>query len=300
MFVTFGEPVLRLAAPQGEQLATTRRLRTTTTGAESVAAAAGCPFDRSHYCTVLPDSSLARRVAGELRERDVTVHVTHREGRVALEFTEPECPPRPPARVTDRAATAASHIEEGDLPHETITGADATYTTGATAGESAALARATARFCKTASDAGATTALGLHYRPAQWSAQEAHEALSTMFPAVDVLVATDEDAARVLDREGAGPEVAHALAATHEFDTVALVRDRNAVVLHDSTVYDYEFPTDGDAQDRVDPFAGAFLASLDGDPDKAARRGVAAAALSSGGLPVLDTESVDTLAADLE
>lgn len=300
MFVTFGEPVLRLAAPSTERLATARQLRTSTAGAESVAAAAARPFEESHYCTVLPDSPLGQRVAGELRERDVNVHATRREGRIALEFAEPGSPPRPPSRVSDRAATAASGISEGDLPQETVAKADAVYTTGVTAGGSAELARATARFCKTASDGDATTALGLHYRPAQWPAEEAREALSSMFPAVDVLITTEEDAAHVLDREGPSPEVAHALAATHGFDAVALVRDRNAVVLHDSTVYDYEFPTDGDARDRVDPFAGAFLASLDGDPDSATRRGVATAALADEGLPVLDAKSVATLADELD
>lgn len=301
MFVAFGEPVLRLWAPDAGRLATARRLRTTTGGPESVAAAAARAIDESHYCTVLPDSPLGRRVAGELRERNVAVHVTHREGRVALEFAEEPGNGRAQTTVPDRETTATSTIEEGDLPLDTVRSADAVYTTGVAAGGSAALARATARFCKTAADARATVGLGLHHRPDQWDAADAREALTGIFPAVDVLVATPGDVARVLDRDGAGPEVAHSLAATHDLETVALVRDRNAVVVHDSTAHDHAFPMQRPPSDRIDAFAGCFLTSLDAGADEATRRGVAAATLSDPGtLPVLDGGEVHEHAGELD
>lgn len=285
MLATFGATSLRLSPPPGDRLETARRLDLHATGPESNAAVAarrtGVP---ATHATVLPDTPLGRRAAGELRSHDVDVAAAWRDGRQGLTFYEHGAAPRTADRIEDRVGSAFADVEQGALPLDAVRGADCAYLSGATPGYSTAAAEAAARFLRAARDEGGTTAFSLTYRPEQWSPEEARETLTGFFPAVDVFVATADDAATVLDRDGPASEVAHALGTAHGFETVALVRERTTVAWHDATLF--EFPiVDAEPVDTTgatDAFTGTFLARLlDGNgTETALRYGTAAHGLA--------------------
>ncbi|WP_255151826.1 PfkB family carbohydrate kinase [Halorarius halobius] len=285
MLLTFGETALRLSPPDGDRLATADRFDAHATGPESNAAvAARATGVETTHATVLADGPLGRRAARDLRAHDVDVRATYREGRQSLAFHERGTGVRETTTVSDRGHSAFAGVEEGALPLDAVERADCTYVTGAVPGCSTAAAEAAARFLRAASDGGATTAFGLGYRPDQWTPDDAREALTGFFPAVDLFVATETDVATVLERDGEPKQVAHALASEHGFETVVLARDRTTVAWHGATVY--EFPTlDTDTVDTAgatEALVGAFLARrVEGtDVETALRYGTAARALA--------------------
>lgn len=308
MLITFGATALRLSPPAGDRLETADRFDAYATGPESDAAVAARRTGvETTHATVLPDSPLGRRAINELREHDLDVHVTWEPGRQGLSFYEHGVGVREPAGVDDRTPSAFEDIESGALPLDAIREADGVYFTGATPGYSTAAAEAAARFVRAARDGGALTAFGLEYRPDQWDPEEARETLTGFFPAVDVFVAREQDVETVLERDGQPSQVVHALASTHDFETVVLVRDRTTVAWHDSTMY--EFPVVD--HDEVDPtgataaLAGTLLARLlEGtDTETALRYGTAAHALArtvNGPLATFTRPELDRAAAEIE
>lgn len=308
MLVTFGECALRLSAPGSERLETARRLQVQAAGPESNAAVAarrlGTP---AAWVSRLPDSPLGRRVASELRGYDLDVEVSWGDGRQGLTFFEHGPDPRGDQRVDDRLDSAATALTMDDVPVDRVREADAAYLTGATPALSTELAGASARFLKTAADEGALTAFSVSHRPWLWSGEEAGELLTQFFSAVDLFVATEAELATVLDREGQPAELAHGVASAHDFEYVAIPRERTCVLWHDATIHEYPNPDVEvvDPSGRDDAFAGALVAALldDEDPQDALKRAMAARALAAtvpGAIPTVDPAAVDRVAARVE
>lgn len=307
-FVTFGETSLRLSPPADRQIETASRLTVGVSGPESNAAVAARRLGvETAWISHLPDTPLGRRVAAELQSYDLDVRVTWTdEGRQGLTFLEHAGGPRGDQRIDDRRDAVVTGVDEDDLPLATIRDASGVYVTGATTGLSTPLAAASARFLKEASDAGALTAFGLRYRPDLWSAAEAHQTLTELFPAVDVFVADEDDVATILDRDGQPATVAHGLASKWGFETVALFREKTSIVWQDATVHEYpvvETETVDESGD-TDAFAGALVARLlDGaEPAAALKYAMATAALARtipGAVPTVTRDQVERVAAGI-
>jgi 2-dehydro-3-deoxygluconokinase len=312
--VTFGETGLRLSATPGERLETADRLRVRAAGPESNAAVAArrTGVDAT-WLSRLPDTPLGHRVADELRGYDLDVVVewvdaSAEADRVGLTFEERAGPPRGDAAVNDHAGAAMAGVSMDDVPVSRVEAADLAYTTGATPALSPRAATATARYLKAASDGGATTALDIAYRPDRWDGPDAaRETLTEFFPAVDVLLTSEEDAETVLDEDGQPAAAANALAAEHGFDTVVVHGARGATALHGGTVHAVdavEAATRDDAG-AADAFAGAFCAELaaSDDVEAALRTGVVTAALArtiEGSVPAVRRDEIDRLLATLD
>lgn len=309
MFVTLGETALRLSPPGAGRLERADRLEVQASGPESnagvVARRLGEPVT---WLSRLPDSPLGRRVAGELRGYDLDLDVSWGGGRQGLTFHERGGVPRGDDRVDDRTGAAAASLSMDDLPLDPVREADVAYVTGATPPLSNDLAGTTARFLKTANDAGATTALSLEYRPWLWkSPDDARDTLTGFFPAVDVFIASEPDVETVLERSGSPTETAHGLAANWGFEHVLLTRERACMAYHDATVHEYPNP-EVDAVDttgREAAFAGAFLAARrsGADPQEALKTATAARALAAtvpGAVPTVTREEVERVAAAIE
>lgn len=306
--VAFGETGLRLSATPGERLEAADRLRVRAAGPESNAAVAARRVGvDAAWLSRLPDTPLGHRVADELRGYDLDVVVewvedsADAEDRVGLTFQERARAPRGNAAVHDHAGAAMAGVSMDSVPVERVEGADVAYTTGATPALSPRAATATARYLKAASDAGATTALGIAYRADRWDGPgAARETLTDFFPAVDVLLTSAADAAAVLEQDGQPAAAAHALAADHGFETVVVHGPSGATALHDGTVHEVdavEVDT-RDASGAVDAFAGAFCAELAAtdDVEVALRTGAATEALArtvEGAAPRVRRDEID-------
>jgi len=207
--------------------------------------------------------------------------------------------------VDDREGAAVENISFDALPTTRIADADAAYVAGRTPTASTPLAEATAKFLKTARDGGATIALGL-LEPESVAEDADYDTLEGLLPAVDVLIATPAAVEAVFDRTGEPTQLTHALAADHDFETVALRREQTGAVWRDSTVHEYSLPAveTVDVTGAADAFAGAFLVGLDGaDVQTAIRHAIAADALvktTPGALPVFLREELEAVAASLE
>lgn len=304
--VTLGGAALRLTPPGAERLETARTLEVGVTGPEcNAAAAAGRLGAEAMWLSELPDTPLGRRVTNELRGHEVDVVVEFVEGRQGLTFFERGAMPRSDGRLDDLDGATTEGLAMDRLPIDPIEAADIAYVTAATPGASPDAAATAAKFLKTATDADATTALGL-LETRGWDDDEAiRETLEGLFPAVDILVASADAVATVFDRSGDPGSVMHALAADYDLQTVTVTHEHGAAAWHDSTVHEFSKP-DVDVVDvtgAADAFAGAFLARLSGDVQNALRSAVAASALAKttpGVLPVFTAGELERVGERIE
>lgn len=282
--VTLGGASVRLTPPGTEQLETAGRLEVGVTGAECNAAVAASRLGvDATWLSRLGDGPLGRRVAAAVRGEEVDVVAEFVGDRQGVTFHERGPDPRGDDRIDDVGGAAIEGLRMDDLPTASVETADVAYVTASTPLASTGVAGASAKFLKTASDAGATTALGLLDAGGWQDLEAARETLEGLFPVVDVLVATAPAVEAVFDRSGEPGTVTHALASSHGFETVALRRRHDAATWHDSTVHEFDLlAVDAtDVSGAADAFAGTFLARLpEGDVQRGLRTAVAAEALA--------------------
>ncbi|MFB6142959.1 MAG: sugar kinase [Halorientalis sp.] len=302
--VTFGETALKLSPAGGQRLETARSLDVWADGvASNVAVAASRLGTETTWTSKLTDTPLGRRAVSELRGHGITTDVSWTDperARQGLTFFEQGRQPRQDYVLDDRAGTAIESAEAGDLPMEAVQDAGAVFVSGETVGLSETAAETAGAFLRAASGAAV---LGLDYRPALWPPDEARETLVDLFPAVDVLVANEDEAQTVLGMSGSGPEIAHQIGAEHDFETVVITQgSRGALVWHDATIHERDaLETDPvDVSGQHDAFTGAYVGQrLAGEPVRGAlAHGVAAAALArtiEGPVPAVDPSEVERL-----
>jgi 2-dehydro-3-deoxygluconokinase len=260
---TFGESMFRLSTPDGERFVTADSLALHVGGAESnVAAAAARLGAEAVWLSKLPESSLADRVVEEIDGHGVDVRVARGEGRVGTYYLDAGGDPRGTEVVYDRAGAAVRSATPADLDVDAIRDADYFLTTGITPALSETLAATTHDLLETAREAGTTTVFDPNYRAKLWSPAEARETLTDLLPLVDVLVVAERDARNVLDEAGTPAEIAAALAAAYEHETVVLTRgDEGSLAWHGGETV-AQAAVEADTHDPVgsgDAFVGGFL-----------------------------------------
>lgn len=304
--VTFGEAMLRISPQPGDRLERARQLDCFVGGAESnVAVAAERLGAVSTWLSKLPSSPLGERVAGELHHNGVKTELVWSDrGRQGLYFSENGGSPRSSNVLYDRANSAFTTVSADELPLAPIRNARAFFTTGTTPALSETVQETTMNLLKVAHEAGTMTAFDVNYRPELCSIDNARKIIGQLFPAIDVLFVSSEDAATVLGLEGGqAAQYAHSLAAEHDFRTVVVTKgEHGAVAWHDSVVHEHDvFETDTlDPSGTGDAFVGAFLARrLAGDDvPKALSYASATAALKRtirGDVAAVDKQEVERL-----
>lgn len=283
--VAFGEGMLRLTPPGNERLERATEFRCRAAGAESNTAIAAQRMGAdSMFMSRLPESPLGHRVERGVLGNGIETEIEWTDrGRQGIYYIEHAGSPRGVNVVYDREGSAFADVSASDFDLDRLASARGFYTTGITPALSESAREATANLLGAAHNAGTTVAFDVNYRSQLWSRDQARETLTQLFPAVDVLVVAARDAKQVLGySDDDPPQIAHKIAAEHEFTTVAVTRgDRGALVWHDSVVHEH----DGYETDTVDPigagdaFSGAFIARrLSGDGIRDALDYAAAAA----------------------
>jgi 2-dehydro-3-deoxygluconokinase len=271
--VTFGETMLRLAAPPFRRLEQTSTLEVTVGGSEHNVATGVSRLGLSAcWVSRLPDNAL---------------------GRMVLYFVEYGASPRSSSVLYDRAQSAISRIQPGEVNWAAIlNGARLFHTSGITPALSPSAAAVTFEALQAARAAGCLVSYDLNYRAKLWSQEEARACQEPLMELVDILMTTEEDTARVFGITGDDyNQVAVKLAERFGFKAVTItLRDnpsvwRNtwtAIAYADDRLYS-DRTYDIEVVDRVgggDAYGAGFLYGyLTGDVEKGVRYGNAFSAL---------------------
>jgi 2-dehydro-3-deoxygluconokinase len=201
--VTFGEIMLRLAAPATERLLQTARFDATFGGSEANVAIALSIFGvRSSHVTVLPEqNALSDSCIGELRRFGVeTDNIVRGPGRFGLYYFESGANQRPPRILYDRESSAIALAKPTMIPWErTFKDAGWFHVSEITPAISPSAADATLTAMRKAKAAGLTVSCDLNHRKNLWRwGQEALEIMPKLMPYTDILIGNRETVEVVL------------------------------------------------------------------------------------------------------
>jgi len=202
--VTFGELMLRLAAPGTERLLQTPRLDATFGGSEANVAIGlsllGIP---ASHVTVLPDQNpLSDLCVGELRRYGVdTSDIARSQGRFGLYYLESGANQRPPRILYDRESSAMALAKLGTVNWEPIfQNAGWFHVSEITPAISASAADLTLDAMRRAKKAGLTVSCDLNHRKNLWKwGSDARDVMPVLMKHTDIVIGNRETMDVVLD-----------------------------------------------------------------------------------------------------
>lgn len=273
--VTFGEAMLRLAAPDHQRLEQVHSLEVTVGGAElNVAAGMSRLGLEARWVSRVPDNPLGRMIRNRAREFgvDASMVAVDAGARAGLYFLEPGASPRASAVLYDRAGSAFSRIVPGEIDWSAaLSGASLFHTTGITPALSDGAAQSVRDAIAAAREAGVPVSYDLNYRARLWTEEQARSVQEPLMAEIDILITTEEDTRRVFGITGSDyRDVAHRLAdrfglrvvtITLRGDTSVLRNTWTAIAYADGVDYD-DRTYDIEIVDRVgggDAYAAGFL-----------------------------------------
>ena len=240
--ITFGEIMLRLAAPGVERLLQTPRLDATFGGSEANVAIGLCLFGvPAAHVTVLPNqNALSDACIGELRRYDVdTSHIVRGEGRLGTYFLEAGANQRPPRILYDRENSAIALAKTGDIPWERIfQNSGWFHVSEITPAISASAAEVTLEGMRKAKAMGLTVSCDLNHRKNLWRwGKTASDIMPSLMAFTDIVIGNRETMEVVLDVSAKGDfrSVTRKCLKTYpELKTVVLTRRESKSASHNA------------------------------------------------------------------
>jgi 2-dehydro-3-deoxygluconokinase len=273
--VTFGECMLRLSPPDFQRLEQAAQLNMAAGGSElNVAAGIARLGLTATWVSRLPENPLGRLVRNKAREMGVdTSHVVWtKEDRLGLYFVEYGASPRASSVLYDRALSAISRIQPGQVPWaEVFRGSRLFHVSGITPALSDSAAAVTTEAIRAAKAAGALVSYDLNYRAKLWTQDKARSVQTPFMADVDVLITTEEDTERVFGIIGGDyREVAKALADRFHLKVVVITlrgtpsvwRNTWSALAYSDGTYFEDVTYEVEVVDRVgsgDTFSAGFL-----------------------------------------
>ncbi len=328
--VTFGEIMLRLSPPGFERLLQSPLLQATFGGGEANVAVSLAQFGlESWYVTRVPPHALGDAVIRALRAEGVRTEAILRGGRrLGVYFTETGASQRPSTVIYDRADSAISQLEPGQIDWPRLfDGASWFHVTGITPALGDRAAACTREAISAARAARVRISVDLNFRKKLWTESQAQTVMRSLVRDVDLLIANEEDlqaclgvgvavevtsgaldpdtyrqaAERVAAEFGTGMVAITLRESRSASDNgwSAVLWDRTSRAFHQSQHFEVRLV------DRIgggDSFAAGLIYGLltGRPPDAALRFGVAASALKQtipGDFNRVSVEEVDRLAA---
>lgn len=288
--LSFGEILLRLASPGYTKLFQKDSLDATFCGGEANAAVSLANYGiDSEFLTVVPDNDVGRAALNSLRYFGVNVDKSmFKNGRMGLYYLEKGASQRPSKVIYDRAFSSISLSLPADYDWDNLfESVDWFHWTGINPALSDNMIQICEDACKKAKEKEITISCDLNYRKNLWSTEKAQEVMTRLVKYVDVCIANEEDADKVLGIKAPDNNVESGQLNTAGYEFVAreICRRFNckkvAVTLRESInasrngwsgmIYDasgkteYSSHYDIDIVDRVgggDSFTGALIYSL--------------------------------------
>lgn len=237
--VTFGEAMIRLSPPYSQRLEQARSLDLNVGGAELNVAVGVTRFGmKSAWVSKLPRNGLGWLIRDRAQEFGVDCsHIVWSDkGRAGIYFVEFGASPRASSVLYDRANSAISMIQPGEVNWEKVfNGSKHFHVSGITPALSASAAQATVEALKAAKKAGCTISYDLNYRKKLWTPADAKKTQEPMMADVDILITTEEDTNVVFGiKEKDYETVAEKLAQTFKFKIVAITLREDLSVLRNN------------------------------------------------------------------
>ena len=208
MIVTFGEILLKLAAPQGSRLSQANSSMNASFGGGeyNTAVSLSCLGKRTRHITGLPDNPLGRACLGEMRRAGVdTSAVVLRPGRLGIYFCEYAGYPRSIQVLYDRANSVTARLEPAAMDWDAaFDGARWFHFSGITPALGPSLPDITLEACRAARERGLTVSCDLNYRGKLWTPERARQVMGTLLPYVDIVIASEDEIETILGIRGAG------------------------------------------------------------------------------------------------
>lgn len=199
--IGFGDFLLRLNPEEYLRFSQADRMQTYFTGAEAnVCVSLRCMGMKTEFVTRVPDNDIARAGLGQLSKYRVGLeHVALGGERLGVFYVEKGASQRPSKVIYDRKYSAICTASPTDFCWpEILRDAAWLHVTGITPALGGDLPRICQEALQTAKQMGVTVSCDLNYRQKLWSPQEAGTVMRRLLPYVDVLIANEEDCARVL------------------------------------------------------------------------------------------------------
>lgn len=205
----FGEIVMRLSAPAGEQALQSPRFDAHVGGAEAnVAVALAALGHRSRMISALPAGPIGDGVLGELRRHGIDIgSVARREGRMGFYYYIPGGPMRPAEVVYDRAGSAFASVDPVDWDWPTLlSGADWLHVSGVTPALGRCSADAALAAVRAARAAGLGVSFDGNWRGRLWERWQTDPAaiLRSIVEQATLLFGNHRDASLLLGRQFSG------------------------------------------------------------------------------------------------
>ena len=208
--VCFGELMLRLNPPGYQRFVQTESFLASYAGGEAnVAVAVSCLGLEAAFVTKLPDNEIGQSAVNSLRRYGVDTSRILRGGeRIGIYFVEKGASQRASKVIYDRKDSAVSLADPSEYDWDEIfSGASWFHFTGITPALSDRAAAACLDACKAAKRMGLTVSCDLNYRKNLWSTDKAFSTMTALMPYVDVCIANEEDAEKVLAIKASGTDV---------------------------------------------------------------------------------------------
>lgn len=208
--VGFGDMLISLSPPGYQRFIQADTMEVNYTGAEANVLVSLSQFGmETELVTRLPQNAIARCALAHMHKYGVgTQYVAFGGERMGVVYTEKGAAQRASQVVYDRGESSICQAKPGDFDWDAIfANADWFHFTGITA----ALSDTTAQLCMQAVQAakkrGLRISCDLNYRKKLWSEAKAKSVMEKLVPYVNVLVANEEDADKVLGIRAAGTDV---------------------------------------------------------------------------------------------
>lgn len=210
MILSFGEILLRLASPGYTKLFQRDSLEATFCGGEAnVAVSLAILGQKSSFITKVPNNDIGRAAISSMRYFGVdTSKVIYGGRRLGTYYLEKGASQRPSKVIYDRAYSSIAMAEPEEFDWESILdGVEWFHWTGINPALSENVAEICRQACVAAKKKGITVSCDLNYRGNLWGSAEAQKTMTKLMPYVDVCVANEEDADKVLGIKAAGSDV---------------------------------------------------------------------------------------------
>lgn len=199
--VGFGDYLLRLSPPGYLRVRQARSFELNYTGAEAnVLVSLACMDVGTDFVTRLPANMVADSGIDELRRFGVgTSHIVRGGERIGIFYAEKGASQRPSRIVYDRKYSGIAEAGPGMFDWDAIfVGASHFHITGITPALGKRMPAASIEAVRKAKEHGLTVSCDLNYRSNMWSPEEARSCMDEMLKNVDILIANEEDAEKVL------------------------------------------------------------------------------------------------------